>query len=135
MLDSVVFVIVGRLCRMRNNTLIKARLCAALQAAHIKPWQCQAALAAMQFAFCLGTVYLKSSLQLLYTKDRSHFHPIIYAFLREAVAGPIMCAIAYIQTSEHPYSFHPVGPFSTLEGAKWHLYGPTYQMHGYIWPV
>lgn len=64
----------------------------------VKPWHCQAALAATQFAFCVGSVYLKSSLRLIDHAADAQFHPIIYAFLREVVAGPIMCLIAFMQT-------------------------------------
>ena len=66
----------------------------------MKAWHCQAALAFTQFAFCLGSVYLKRSLRNINLDQSARFHPIIYAFLREAVAGPIMCLIAFLQTSE-----------------------------------
>lgn len=68
----------------------------------VKPWHCQAALATIQFAFCLGSVYLKSSLRNIDLSSNVQFHPIIYAFMREAVAGPIMCLIAYLQTGSLP---------------------------------
>ena len=110
----------------------------------VKPWHCQAALALTQTAFCVGSVYLKSSLRQVSSsaglflrvlhgqhntgrrQRRSHFlgidldalaclqvasanghafHPIIYAFLREATAGFIMCAGATFFTgSLLPYS-------------------------------
>ena len=68
----------------------------------MKAWHCQAALAVTQFAFCLGSVYLKRSLRNINLDQSARFHPIIYAFLREAVAGPIMCLIAFLQTSKFP---------------------------------
>ena len=63
--------------------------------AHANPWHCQAALAVTQAAFCCGSVYLKSSLQQAEQSSGVVFHPIIYAFLREAIAAPIMIAIAW----------------------------------------
>ncbi len=66
----------------------------------VKSWHCQTALALTQFAFCLGSVYLKRSLRNVNLNQTARFHPIIYAFLREAVAGPIMCSIAYWQTGK-----------------------------------
>lgn len=64
----------------------------------VKHWKCQLALAATQTAFCIGSVYLKSSIR---TASASRqFHPIIYAFAREAVAGPIMCSIAWFTSRE-----------------------------------
>lgn len=62
---------------------------------HVKPWHCQLALALTQTAFCIGSVYLKSCLRKVDSANGHVFHPIIYAFLREATAGPIMCAIAW----------------------------------------
>ena len=64
----------------------------------MKPWQCQLALAVTQTAFCVGSVYLKSSLRQVDSSDGHVFHPIIYAFLREATAGPIMCAMAWFSS-------------------------------------
>ena len=61
-------------------------------------WHCQAALAVIQALFCIGSVYLKSCLLALDVAEARQFHPIIYALAREAVAGPIMCAIAYAQS-------------------------------------
>eukprot|EP00891_Asterochloris_glomerata_P006068 jgi/Astpho2/6068/fgenesh1_pg.00084_%23_57_t len=66
----------------------------------VKHWKCQLALAATQTAFCIGSVYLKSSIR---TASASRqFHPIIYAFAREAVAGPIMCSIAWFTSRTLP---------------------------------
>ena len=44
--------------------------------------------------------YLKSSLRQVDSSDGHVFHPIIYAFLREATAGPIMCAMAWFTSGE-----------------------------------
>jgi hypothetical protein len=66
----------------------------------VKPWQCQLALAITQTAFCIGSVYLKSSLRKVDSSDGHVFHPIIYAFLREATAGPIMCAMAWFTSGK-----------------------------------
>ena len=66
----------------------------------MKPWQCQLALAITQTAFCIGSVYLKSSLRKVDSSDGHVFHPIIYAFLREATAGPIMCAMAWFTSGK-----------------------------------
>ncbi|CAK0782743.1 hypothetical protein CVIRNUC_005938 [Coccomyxa viridis] len=68
----------------------------------VKPWQCQLALAVTQTAFCVGSVYLKSSLRQVDSSDGHVFHPIIYAFLREATAGPIMCAMAWFSSGLLP---------------------------------
>jgi hypothetical protein len=68
--------------------------------ANVRPWHCQVALALTQTAFCIGSVYLKSSLRKVDSANGHVFHPIIYAFLREATAGPIMCALAWFSTGE-----------------------------------
>lgn len=68
------------------------------QASRVKPWHCQLVLALIQAAFCGGSVYLKSSLRNISALSPDAFHPIIYALAREAIAGPIMCAIAFAQT-------------------------------------
>lgn len=70
----------------------------------VKPWQCQVALAITQTAFCVGSVYLKSALRQVDSSDGHVFHPIIYAFLREATAGPIMCAMAWFGSGGRPWS-------------------------------
>ena len=64
----------------------------------VKAWQCQLALALTQTAFCVGSVYLKSCLRQVNSANGQVFHPIIYAFLREVIAGPIMCAMAWFST-------------------------------------
>ena len=53
----------------------------------VKAWHCQVALAVTQLLFCIGSVYLKSSLLSLGVSGAREFHPIVYAFIREAVAG------------------------------------------------
>lgn len=77
--------------------------CAGAEKGQVKPWQCQAALAVTQTAFCVGSVYLKSSLRQVDSSDGHVFHPIIYAFLREATAGPIMCAMAWFTSGAAPF--------------------------------
>lgn len=64
----------------------------------VKPWHCQAALATAQTLFVIGSVYLKRCLQLVDASKDQTFHPIIYAFLREAIAGPILWALAIATT-------------------------------------
>ena len=78
--------------------LIHMAAAAVVIAVHVKAWHCQAALAVTQLLFCIGSVYLKSSLLSLSTLGAREFHPIVYAFVREAVAGPVMCMIAYAQS-------------------------------------
>ena len=80
--------------------ILMAAAAAVVVAVHVKAWHCQAALAVIQLLFCIGSVYLKSSLLSLSTLGAREFHPIVYAFIREAVAGPIMCLIAYAQSGE-----------------------------------
>ena len=69
-----------------------------LPLAPVKAWHCQLALALTQTAFCVGSVYLKSCLRKVDSANGQVFHPIIYAFLREVTAGPIMCAMAWFST-------------------------------------
>lgn len=64
-----------------------------------KALQCQLAVAAVQTSFVIGSVYLKSSFRLV---QGLHFHPVIFAFAREAIAGPVLCAIAYATTGAAP---------------------------------
>ena len=45
-------------------------------------WHCQLAVALVQTSFVIGSVYLKRSFQQVHGV---HFHPIIFAFTREAV--------------------------------------------------
>ena len=63
-------------------------------------WRCQAAAAATQAAFVVGSVYLKGALQLVDEDKGETFHPIVYAFIREAVAGPILYALAWLAGGE-----------------------------------
>lgn len=51
----------------------------------------------MQTSFVVGSVYLKSSFRLV---QGLHFHPVIFAFVREAIAGPVLFCIAYATTGE-----------------------------------
>ena len=82
-------------------TLTRTPDCAALPPpSSVVAWHCQVALAIIQALFCIGSVYLKSALISLDVAEARKFHPIIYAFVREAVAGPVMCAIAYGQSGE-----------------------------------
>ena len=60
-----------------------------------KTLQCQLAVAAVQTSFVIGSVYLKSSFRLV---QGLHFHPVIFAFVREAIAGPVLCLIAFVAT-------------------------------------
>ncbi|CAL8470768.1 g10310 [Coccomyxa elongata] len=73
-----------------------------LPLAPVKAWHCQLALALTQTAFCVGSVYLKSCLRKVDSANGQVFHPIIYAFLREVSAGPIMCAMAWFSTGLLP---------------------------------
>lgn len=66
----------------------------------VPAWKCQLALAITQVAFCCGSVYLKRALRAVDGTRGHHFHPIIYAFVREAIAGPIMCSLAWGFSSE-----------------------------------
>lgn len=71
-------------------------LCGA--AAAPKTWICQLAVATTQAAFVVGSVYLKGSLQLVDTARGERFHPVVYAFGREATAGPILFFLAWSLT-------------------------------------
>lgn len=73
----------------------------------VKAWKCQLALAATQTAFCIGAVYLKSALRRVDSEHGQRFHPIIYAFVREVVAGPIMCCMAWGMSRKSFWSFLP----------------------------
>ena len=59
-----------------------------------QPWHCQVALATTQTLFVIGSVYLKRCLQLIDHSKGQAFHPLIYALSREALAGPILWALA-----------------------------------------
>ena len=56
------------------------------------------AVASTQAAFVVGSVYLKGSLQLVDTARGERFHPVVYAFGREATAGPILFFLAWSVT-------------------------------------
>lgn len=49
-------------------------------------------------AFQPPQVYLKRCLQVVDATKAGAFHPIIYAFIREAVAGPILWLLSYAVT-------------------------------------
>jgi drug/metabolite transporter (DMT)-like permease len=51
-----------------------------------------------QLAFVIGSVYLKSNLKYVDEESGETFHPIVYAFIREAVAGPILYLLAWLHT-------------------------------------
>lgn len=69
--------------------------CIVAAAPPVKAWQCQLALALTQVSFCCGSVYLKRALRAVDGSRGQNFHPIVYAFVREAVAAPIMCSMAW----------------------------------------
>lgn len=71
-------------------------------APQVKAWQCQLALALIQVSSCCGSVYLKRALRAVDGSRGQHFHPIVYAFIREAVAAPIMCSMAWGLNREFP---------------------------------
>jgi hypothetical protein len=68
----------------------------------VKTWHCQLAVAGVQTAFVIGSVYLKSSFKAVSGKA---FHPIVFAFVREAVAAPILCIAAFAYTGKARFSF------------------------------
>lgn len=70
--------------------------------------QCQLVVAAVQVSFVIGSVYLKASFKRV---QGLHFHPTIFAFTREAIAGPILCTIAYACTRELPKRQDMTGMF------------------------
>jgi len=55
---------------------------------------CQLALALTQAAVVVGSVYLKGSLGLIAESKGEVFHPIVFAFAREASAAPLLFAIS-----------------------------------------
>ena len=56
----------------------------------MNPWQPQVAMAVTQALFVIGSVYLKGSMQNVDSLHGEEFHPIVYAFLREISAGPLL---------------------------------------------
>jgi len=63
-----------------------------------RAWLCQVAVAIIQTAFVVGSVYLKGSLSLVDASKGEKFSPLVYAFFREVTAGPLLYAIAWIST-------------------------------------
>lgn len=57
-------------------------------------WLCQLAVALTQASVVVGSVYLKGSLRHVDESKGEVFHPIVYAFAREACAAPILFAIS-----------------------------------------
>ena len=60
----------------------------------MKTWLCQLAVALTQAAVVVGSVYLKGSLRHVDESKGEVFHPIVYAFAREASAAPILFGIS-----------------------------------------
>lgn len=58
-------------------------------------WKCQAATAATQASFVVGSVLLKSALRYVDEDRGEAFSPIVYALAREACAGPILLLLAW----------------------------------------
>lgn len=59
-------------------------------------WKCQAAAAATQASFVVGSVFLKSSLKYVDEDKGEAFSPIVYALAREATAGPILLLLSWL---------------------------------------
>lgn len=59
-----------------------------------KLWLCQLAVALTQAAMVVGSVYLKGSLELVDESKKEVFHPIVFAFAREASAAPILYGLS-----------------------------------------
>lgn len=64
----------------------------------MRTWLCQLAVAFTQAAVVVGSVYLKGSLRHVDESIGEVFHPIVYAFAREACAAPILFAISVIMS-------------------------------------
>lgn len=61
---------------------------------------CQVFLALTQTAFVLGAVYFKYSVN---HEDQVHqINPVVFAFIREAIAGTVLCCLAYLSTRSIP---------------------------------
>lgn len=58
-------------------------------------WKCQAAAAATQASFVVGSVILKNALKYVDEEKGEAFSPIVYALAREAVAGPILLLLSW----------------------------------------
>lgn len=63
-------------------------------------WLCRLAVALTQTAFVVGSIYLKGSLQLVDGSRGETFNPLVYAFLREISAGPLLYGIAFWMTGQ-----------------------------------
>lgn len=61
-----------------------------------RKWLCQLAVAMTQAAFVVGSVYLKGSLSFVDESKGEVFHPIVYAFAREASAAPILYGMSVV---------------------------------------
>lgn len=57
-------------------------------------------MAATQAMFVVGSVYLKGSMQRVDSESGETFHPIVYAFFREIVAGPLLFLAAWAYVGE-----------------------------------
>ena len=62
--------------------------------------KCQLFLALTQTAFVLGSVYFKYSVNHVDRRDR--INPVVFAFVRESIAGSMMGLLAYLSTSSVP---------------------------------
>ncbi|CAD7703401.1 unnamed protein product [Ostreobium quekettii] len=63
-------------------------------------WLCRMALATVQISFALGAVYFKLVVE--HEDARHRLNPVLFAFVREAVAGSVMCLLAYATTGARP---------------------------------
>ncbi|GMH40336.1 hypothetical protein BSKO_08240 [Bryopsis sp. KO-2023] len=63
-------------------------------------WTCQVLLGLTQIAFALGAVYYKYMVDT--GKGTQDHNPVVFAFVREIVAGSIMCCLAYLSTGMFP---------------------------------
>ena len=64
------------------------------------PWKCQLAMAVTQALFVVGSVYLKGRMQAVDVSRGEEFHPIVYAFIREVVAGPLLLLAAWFRVGK-----------------------------------
>jgi hypothetical protein len=89
----------GPCCSRRGE---KHAPCPAGPTAPVAPWKCQLAMALTQAMFVIGSVYLKSRMLHVDRSKGEEFHPIVYAFIREVVAGPLLLLIAWFYVGEVP---------------------------------
>ncbi|GAB4820872.1 hypothetical protein N2152v2_007918 [Parachlorella kessleri] len=61
----------------------------------VAPWKPQLAMAVTQALFVIGSVYLKGRMLRVDVAHGEEFHPIVYAFIREVVAGPMLLLVAW----------------------------------------